>query len=128
MSETRLYPATMQHLKVFEWLIYCSIFFDAMTLPFSKTPWTDTAFSVPVYAILGVLAWAAARHGTRWAAWILVVLIAVFNLLFVAFWSDPEMFSTVDRVSGVITGILDVVALAFYFFGAPRAAPTQAVS
>ena len=129
MREMRWYPPTAQHLKVFEWLIYCSLFLDALSLPASKTAsWADAAFSLPIYAMLGMAAWAAARHGKRWAAWIVVSLVALFNLLLVVFWSDPEMFNTVDKVTGVISGILEIVALAFYFFGAPRATPTQALT
>jgi hypothetical protein len=116
------------HLKVFEWLVYIAAAVDVVGTFIKRAPWSEAAFDIVIVIIVVALAWAAARHAQRWAAWVLVVLAVVSIGALILTFTAPSWLgsdfkvATHEKVEGVIQTVLLVVALYFYFFGDRRTA------
>jgi bacteriorhodopsin len=117
-----------QNLKIFEWLIYSSVVVDAVSTLLGRPDWGDIAAFMVVALIVVALTWAAARRGASWAAWLLVILgllgvAIVISELWVGgpawlrqFRPDKPL-SPIEKALDVVSAVLLVAALCFYFFG-----------
>jgi hypothetical protein len=111
---------------MFYWLIYAACLVDALALILSRG---YGVFEISLVLAMAGGAWTAVQLKKRWAACLVVALILLENLIFAGAWGAPNFFegslTMSDKVLGVISCILEVAALAFYFFGAPRSASAQ---
>jgi len=111
------------NLKVFEWLVYIAAAIDLVGSLISRQPWPELISDVVIIAIIVALAWAAARHAQRWAAWVLAFGTAVLAAAMIAdlsgatWLADGASLAKHEKVEGIIEVVLLVAALYFYFFG-----------
>jgi hypothetical protein len=117
-----------QNLKIFEWLIYSSLVVDAVSTLLGRPDWGDIAAFVVVALIVVALTWAAARRGASWAAWLLVFLALLGIAIVTAeLWvggpawlrqfRPDKPLSPIEKALDVVSAVLLVAALCFYFFG-----------
>jgi hypothetical protein len=117
-----------QHLKMFEWLIYSSLVVDAVSTLLGRPGWEDIVGFVVVALIVVALTWAAARRGASWAAWLLVILTVLGVTVVIAeLWVGgpawlrqfrlDKVLTPIEKALDVVSAVLLVAALCFYFFG-----------
>jgi hypothetical protein len=117
-----------QNLKIFECLIYSSLVVDAVSTLLGRPDWGDIAAFVVVALIVVALTWAAARRGASWAAWLLVILALLGVAIVTAeLWvggpawlrqfRPDKPLSPIEKALDVVSAVLLVAALCFYFFG-----------
>jgi hypothetical protein len=124
-----------RHLKYFQWLVYGTVAVQAVETLLAQKSWADFGAFAVVAIIVVVLAWAAASEKSRYAAWLLTIvfIVDIANTIGL-FWGPgpswlqgvlaPEQPATnLMKVMDVITNLLEVAALYFYFFGHARAVP-----
>lgn len=118
-------PPIPYNRKMFEWLMYGSIAIESVNVAISKMVWGEIAGFVVVALGVVALTWAAARRGRRWAAWVVVSIIAAGIILgFVM--PDDTTETMAETVLGVISFTLQIAALALYFFVSAKPEPVQA--
>jgi len=116
------------NLKIFEWLIYSSLVVDAVSTLLGRPGWEDAAGFVVVALIVVALTWAAARRGQSWAAWLLVILGMLGVAVVIAeLWvggpawlrqfRPDKVLMPIEKALDVVSAVLLVAALCFYFFG-----------
>jgi hypothetical protein len=121
-----------QNLKIFEGLFYAAIALDLVSSLIPRATALEIIAIVILEAIIAALVWAAARRAKVWAAWVLVFVTAIGVLALMANFSVgmPAWLSflrpetpptTLEKVLDVISVILSVAALYFYFFARPPA-------
>jgi hypothetical protein len=116
------------HLKMFEWLIYSSLIVDAVSTLLGRPGWEDIVGFVVVALIVVALTWAAARRGASAAAWLLVILTVLGVAVVIAdLWvggpawlrqfRPDKILTPIEKALDVVSAVLLIVALCFYFFG-----------
>jgi hypothetical protein len=116
-----------QNLKIFEALYYAAIALDLVSSLIPRATTIEIIFIVIFEAILAALVWAAARKGRVWAAWLLAI-VAVWGVVTVlgnfsllpadlSFLRPETPPTALVKMLDVISGILAVVAVYFYFLG-----------
>lgn len=121
------------HLKMFQWVIYSAVAVQAVEA-LLKQSWFDlVAFAVAAILVVAC-AWAAAREGSRFAVWVLIVFFIIDIITTIGlFWTGippwlqsaiapDEPATALVKTLEIITNLLEVIAIYFYFSGDEQAA------
>jgi hypothetical protein len=128
----------MSNLKMFEWSAYGSIIISLLSDLAPGPNMGGLILFIVGTAILGLLIWAAAQRGQRWAAWVYFAFVALGLLGNIGeFWAGaPSWLGELvipDTTPTALEKTLDVVwtllaIVAFYFYLAalkPAASPAR---
>jgi hypothetical protein len=122
-----------RHLKSFLWFVYGAVAIQFMEAIFAQKSWDAIGATTVGAIIIVVLAFAAARDGYKFAAWLLVLFVLAHIAGTVAmFWaSGPSWLQALGpdqpvtglvKAMDVVTNLFEIAALWCYFSGETRQA------
>ena len=115
------------HLKVFAWLMYGSLVIGLLG-ELRTLSWENSASALLAIPILAILTWATARKRQTWSALVvLLLMLAVVPATIGELWAGAPSWmlpekpaSTFDKAIHIVTQLMALAALAFYFVGEIR--------